>query len=147
MASYLLDTNILLRSADDKSTQHLEALEAVARLLGQGDVCYLTPQVLIEFWAVATRPMSANGLGWDVAKTQAEINQLLDQFPLLEDTPEVFHHWLALVTSHTVAGKRVHDVRILAVMQAHGISHLLTFNVDDFPKSPGITVVHPSEVV
>lgn len=147
MASYLLDTNILLRSADDKSAQHLQAQEAVARLLGQADTCYLTPQVLIEFWAVATRPVSANGLGWDVAKTLAEIDQLLDQFPLFKDTPDVFHHWLALVTSHTVVGKRVHDIRILAVMQTHGVSHLRTFNVDDFPKPPGITIVHPSEVV
>ena len=147
MASYLLDTNILLRSADDKSAQHLEAQKAVARLLGQGDDCYLTPQMLIEFWAVATRPVSANGLGWNVAKTQAEIDQLLDQFPLLEDTPEVFQHWLALVISHTVMGKRVHDIRILAVMQTHAISHLLTFNVDDFPQPLGVTIVHPSGVV
>jgi predicted nucleic acid-binding protein len=146
MASYLLDTNILLRSADDQSAEHVQAREAVARLLMQGDACYLTSQILIEFWAVATRPVSANGLGWDIAQTRTEVGQLLDQFPLLEERPEVFPHWLSLVTAHSVSGKRVHDLRILAVMLVHRIDHVLTFNVNDFPTPLGITIVHPSEV-
>ena len=102
MASYLLDTHILLRGADDTSPQHVQAKEAVATLLLDGQPCFLTGQVLIEFWAVATRPVSANGLGWDTMKTEAEVNQLRIQFPLLDEAPGVFTHWLSLVTAHDI---------------------------------------------
>ena len=44
MATYLADTNLLLRLADKASPQHPIATDALARLLGQGDEVYLTPQ-------------------------------------------------------------------------------------------------------
>ena len=43
MATYLADTNLLLRLADPASAQHLIATQALARLLGQGDEVFLTP--------------------------------------------------------------------------------------------------------
>ncbi len=66
---------------------------------------------------------------------------------MLDEVPGVFSHWLSLVTAHHIKGKRVHDVRLVAIMKAHGVTHLLTFNVGDFPAKLGITVVVPSEVV
>ena len=63
MASDLADTNLLLRLADSGSSQHHIATKALVRLFGQGDEVFLTPQNLIEFWAVATRPVEANGFG------------------------------------------------------------------------------------
>src|SRR5207247_6659891 len=50
MGSYLADTNLLLRLADPNSEQHAVATQALARLLGQGNEVYLTPQNFIEFW-------------------------------------------------------------------------------------------------
>lgn len=147
MTPYLLDTNILLRSSDKASSLYSLAIDAVARLLSQDDECVITAQVLVEFWVVATRPVEVNGLGWSVQRTQNEINQLLSQFSLLEETPQIFPNWLRLVTTHGVMGKRTHDLRLIAVMKTHGITHLLTFNPDDFPKTPDLTIVHPSELV
>ena len=49
MATYLTDTNLLLRLADPASPQHFIAPQALARLLRQGDEVFLTPQNLIEF--------------------------------------------------------------------------------------------------
>ena len=69
MGSYLADTNLLLRLADPASEQHAIATQALAQLLGQGDEVYVTPQNLIEFWAVATRPVEANGFGWISERT------------------------------------------------------------------------------
>lgn len=146
MTRYLLDTNILLRASDPDSPSYDRAVEAVARLLDQGDECVIAAQVLIEFWVVATRPVEVNGLGWDVEQTENEINQLLEQFSFLEDTEQVFPFWLRLVTTHQVKGKRTHDMRLIAVMQVHDISHLLTFNPDDFAKILDITIVHPDRV-
>ena len=52
MATYLADTNLLLRLADSASPQHPVATDALARLLGEGNEVYLTPQNFIELWAV-----------------------------------------------------------------------------------------------
>lgn len=147
MPRYLLDTNILLRSADPGSPEYPQAIRAVAQLEASGEEVCLTPQNLVEFWAVATRPLAANGLGWSPAKTADETTLLLQQFPLLAEKPEVFSHWLHLVRMHRVCGKQTHDARLVAAMQAHGVTRLLTFNVGDFQRYPGITVVHPDDVV
>lgn len=58
---------------------------------------------------VATRPVDVNGLGWDVEKTCTEIEQTLNQFPQLEETPQIFSRWLNLVKTYQIKGKRVHD--------------------------------------
>jgi predicted nucleic acid-binding protein len=57
MTAYLLDTNVLLRFSDAASPVHATAVDAVAVLLSRGDRVYITAQNLIEFWAVATRPV------------------------------------------------------------------------------------------
>jgi hypothetical protein len=55
-------------------------------LLTQGDECFLTAQVLVELWVVATRPVEVNGLGWAVntvrisPKTCKLTNVPLDDF-------------------------------------------------------------------
>lgn len=147
MTDYLLDTNILLRAVQPEAPAHSQAVEAVASILERGDNLFLTSQILIEFWAVATRPAEVNGLGWSPKLAEAEIRQLRDQIPLLDDQPDIFEYWLKLVREHKVHGKQVHDTRLVAVMQTYGVSHLLTFNVDDFERYPIVSVVHPGEIV
>lgn len=147
MTVYLLDTNVWLRVVQSESPHHRVAVDALAAILGQGDEIFVTPQNLIEFWSVASRPRDANGLGWTVEAVGLEIDRVLAQFPLLDDTAAVFVHWLGLVTQHRVSGRRVHDARIVAVMLAHSISHLLTFNHDDFRQFSEIVIVEPTRVV
>ncbi len=43
-------------------------------------------------------------------------------------------------------GKQVHDARLVAAMITHHITHLLTFNIDDFKRFSAIVVVHPRSV-
>lgn len=146
MALVLLDTNILLRLSDDASPDQPVATQAISSLRLRGDRSCITAQNLIEFWAVATRPLEANGFGWSTQKTAAELEQIRNRFPLLADTPEIVTCWLALVTDHDVKGKKVHDARLVAVMQAHDVAQLLTFNTDDFKGYPNITLLHPNDV-
>ncbi|BAY49747.1 hypothetical protein SAMD00079811_73760 [Scytonema sp. HK-05] len=147
MVAYLLDTNILLRMSDGNSPTHLLAGEATAKLLMQAHQVYITSQNIIEFWVVATRPVEVNGLGLSAEQTRTEVEQIVSQFPLLEETPQIFINWLNYVTANNVMGKRVHDVRLIAVMLAHGITHLLTFNIDDFRNKEGIVIVHPQTLI
>jgi hypothetical protein len=98
MTTFLLDTNLLLRLSDGSSPHQALADQAIKRLRLRGDWPCLTAQNLIEFWAVATRPVGANGFGWDTQKTRVEIDQLLNKFPLLDDTPAILTNWVNLVT-------------------------------------------------
>jgi hypothetical protein len=41
---------------------------------------------------------------------------------------------------------QVHDTRLVAAMRVYRVTHLLTFNVADFGRFPGITTVHPQSV-
>ncbi|MBE9040260.1 PIN domain-containing protein [Oscillatoriales cyanobacterium LEGE 11467] len=147
MTQYLLDTNILLRAYDSASPNHNLAVEAVSKLLERGDECVLTAQVLIEFWVVATRPVEVNGLGWSVDRTRGIVETLLGQFPLLEESAQIFPNWLNLVATGKVMGKRTHDVRLIAVMLAHQITHLLTFNPKDFTIAPNLIIVRPQDLI
>jgi predicted nucleic acid-binding protein len=73
MARYLIDTNVLLRMSNTADAEHGLATDAAAELASRGDTVAITSQVLIEFWAVATRPESSNGLGWEVSDVTRSI--------------------------------------------------------------------------
>jgi predicted nucleic acid-binding protein len=146
MALWLLDTNVLLRAMDRSSGQVAQAGEAMQQLVLRGNVLCVTSQVIIEFWTVATRAPELNGLGLQVPAVAAEVESILSRFTLLEDTEKVFPIWLDLVRAHQRTGKQVHDARIVAVMKAHGVQNLLTFNVGDFAAYGEIEAVHPRDV-
>jgi predicted nucleic acid-binding protein len=147
MTSYLLDTNVVMRFCNPSDVQHQLATNAISRLLAQEDECFIAAQVIVEFWVVATRPTDVNGLGWTIDQTRNTIDQLLDRFPLLEESPHIFPNWLNLVTTSKVMGKRTHDARIIAAMLANRITHILTFNPSDFTGMSSITIIHPRELM
>jgi len=147
MALYLLDTNIVLRLANADDVQHELVAGAVSGILAQEQECCLISQVLIEFWVVSTRPVDVNGLGWTASQSEDAITQLLNRFPLLEDGPEIFVIWQQLVATQNIAGKRAHDARIAAAMLTHGVTHLLTFNTQDFIQVPDITIASPQSII
>jgi predicted nucleic acid-binding protein len=144
--SWLVDTNVLLRLADEQSQEHSVAAGAVARLLARGVSVFISAQVLVEFWVVATRPEQVNGLGWSTATTAETIRALRERFPLLDETPDVWDRWFELVERCQVSGKRAHDARLAALLVERGIRQLLTFNTADFPASWGVEAVHPEQL-
>jgi predicted nucleic acid-binding protein len=54
---------------------------------------------------------------------------------------------MRLVEINQIAGKRVHDARIVAVLKANGIDHLITFNAGDFSGFPALSVITPQSVL
>lgn len=145
MTAYLLDTNVVLRLVDRSDPVHVQCRQAVEHLILRGDNPCLAPQVLIEFWVAATRPQGDNGFGWTPDLAQAHVTHLRKLFPLLPDRPEVFDRWLQLVTEHAVLGKQVHDVRLAAFMQVHGVPAVLTLDPRPF-RRVGVTVIQPGEL-
>jgi predicted nucleic acid-binding protein len=148
--AFLLDTSILVRLANVNDAQHSVAAGAVLELHRRSEVLHITPQVLIEFRNVATRPKSANGAGLSIVDAEAHAATFEAKFALLAETPDIFTRWKALVGALGIIGKQVHDARIIAVCHVHAVTHLLTFNVAHFRRlagfGPGVVVVDPATI-
>lgn len=144
--AYLIDTNVFLRVVRRSDSDRQLALNAIRKLrANKEDLCYTT-QVLVEFWNVCTRPTHARGgLGLSTQLTERKVRLIEKRFRLLTESLATHQEWRQLVSNHSVSGVEVHDAMLVAVMKAHGITHLLTFNKDDFKRYPGITVLSPSE--
>ncbi|MFO0850351.1 MAG: PIN domain-containing protein [Gemmataceae bacterium] len=106
----------------------------------------LFPQMLTEFFAVATNPKRVT-VPMSAVTAVAAIDHLL-AFPGLALLPlpaDVAARWTALVRARPVIGRHVYDYQIAAAMLAYGIGTVYTHNTRDFAPIPGITAVAPPE--
>ena len=145
--SYLVDTNVLLRSVQKTHPMQLDSSRSFDLLIHRGEVVSVIPQNLIEFWAVATRPTLNNGLGMSVDEAAQHIAAFKTVFELLPDTDSIFKEWEQLVVRHQVLGKQVYDARLVAAMSVHNLTSLLTFNDRDFKRFTEIIVVNPHNLI
>ena len=143
----LLDANLLLRLDDEGHAHHDTALAALDWLAAHDHEAVIVPQVLYEYWVVATRPLEVNGLGLDVASAERAVAEWMTVFKPLLDERGVFGHWRDLVSAHEVKGKNAHDARLVAAMQRHRVTTLVTFNTPDFARFTGINVFSPADVL
>src|SRR4051794_22140617 len=79
--AYLIDTSILVRRANTTDADHAAATTAVLGLHRRGEVLHLTPQVLVEFRGVATRPKALNGLGLPPADRRDTSGRIRGEVP------------------------------------------------------------------
>jgi predicted nucleic acid-binding protein len=143
--SVLVDTNILLRRIQPHHVHHAVAIESVASLLARGETVHFTLQNISEFWNVVTRPTAVNGLGFEPEFAFSEVKKIERVLTLLPDAPATYEEWKCLVATYAVSGAKVHDARLVAIMNVHGVRRLLTFNAGDFIRFE-IEVIHPSAV-
>jgi predicted nucleic acid-binding protein len=144
---YLVDSNVLLRLLQRNDPHHSTIRQAVRSLLARGDELCCAPQNIVELWNVSTRPASARGgFGLTSTETDRRVRLIERVFTVLEETRAVYAEWRRLVVSHSVMGVQVHDARIVAMMNVHGVTHLLTLNGADFTRYAGITCVAPDQV-
>jgi predicted nucleic acid-binding protein len=141
----LADTNILARLAQPSHPHYAIALRALAALDGADHEPVIVPQVLYEFWVVCTRPAAENGLGFTCAQAAREILQAQRFFTLLLDERGIYVRWEQLVSTVEARGKSAHDARLVAAMERHGLTHLLTFNVVHFQRYAGIIILDPAQ--
>ncbi len=64
----------------------------------------------------------------------------------MSETHQLFTEWHRLVVQHRIIGKQAHDARLVAIMNLHGLTHILTFNANNFRGYP-LTVVTPAEAL
>ena len=89
----LADTNIALLVLQPDHPMTVITAEAMKTAVTQGHHLTIMPQNLVETWAVATRPLDKNGLGFTPQEADTAMEHLLSLFQLLPDTGDVFPAW------------------------------------------------------
>lgn len=138
----LLDTNILTAIVNRR---HPQRALIIGKVQEERHELYINPQVIYEFWVVATRPEKVNGLNLSPADVASEVGRFQLLFEWLPDPSDLFSRWLDLVSTHAVSGRPSHDARLAAAVLAHDLDALLTLNAPDF-KRFGLTVLTPADL-
>jgi predicted nucleic acid-binding protein len=139
----LLDTNVLCRSIDSKSPEHQRLNLALQQLHGDGAEFCIVPQNLYELWVITTRDISSNGFERSHQEAIELMTDAMSNFTLLEEIPSVRTNWMRLIDQFQVHGKNAHDARLVAAMNAHGVTTLVTFNTKDFARYTMISLIDP----
>ena len=130
----LIDTNIILRSKQSSSEHFERVTRKLIELTIKGEDLIICPQVIYEFYVVATRPVANNGLGLNYSQGLLEVNNLLETYSFIPEDSRVFPIWKGLIETFHVIGKPAHDLRLVAFMQVHSISKFYTLNKKDFRR-------------
>jgi predicted nucleic acid-binding protein len=142
---YLLDTGILLRLFK-RADPNCRAIRATMRALRKsGHELVVSIQNVAEFWNVSTRPADARGgFGLSLQQTERRLRIIERLCLVLPEQNTTYEIWRNLVKVHAVKGVQVHDARLVAWMQSHSVSHILTLNSVDFARYGGITAIAPT---
>jgi len=127
----LIDTNVLIYSTVSGNPWHQEARDWLTALHEAGVTLCVTPQILRECLVVMTR-----GTVFETDFTMDEVltvlQALLQTLHVLDETTAVASALRELLRRYPVRGKRIHDANLVAAMQVHGITRLVTYNREDF---------------
>src|SRR5690348_4175011 len=107
--AYLADTNVSSRRVLLSDPLYGIVKGALDALILHGETVYVTAQNLVEFQALATRPVEANGLGLTPAQANERAEDIEALFPLLAEVPEIYSHWRTLMETVEVRGRQVYD--------------------------------------
>ena len=145
---YLVDTGVWLRLFDRGDPQHNVVREALRSLRSHGHSLATCPQNIAEFWNVSTRPStSRGGYGKSIATTELRVQFIERNALILDESPAAYRSWRSLLSAYQIQGLAVHDSRLVSMMQVAGITHVVTLNVGDFARYPGIAAVSPKDLV
>lgn len=138
----MIDTNVLVYATVDAAPLCDEARTWMASLQRQNVTLCVTPQVCKEYLVVLTGDPV-----FDRNFTSAEALDVLltlrTSLNVLRPSPQILDVLFELVRRYDVAGKRIHDANIVAVMNTGEISHLATYNRQDFAQFDEITLLSP----
>jgi toxin-antitoxin system PIN domain toxin len=138
-----VDTNILVYSHREDSPFHPAASACVMGLMGGRAPWAIPWPCIYEFLSVVTRPR--------VYDPPTPLTSAFDQVEAWLETPTLVlltegeQHWPALrstIAAGQITGARVHDARIAALCQQHGVKELWSAD-RDFSRFPGLTLVNP----
>lgn len=143
----LVDTGVLLRLVIRTDPANQETRQAVRFLKVRGDKLVALTQNAAEFWNVCTRPADKGGYGLSIQETEKKLRTLERLVEFRANSLAGFQEWKRLVVAHQVSGVEVHDTRLVAAMIVQSITHIVTYNKNDFKRFQQITALLPGEVL
>ena len=138
-ASCVVDTNVLVYGTVQGSPWYDEARQWLATLLHQGQSLCITTQILREYLVVLTRG-DIFEQSFTVNQVLAQVEALLPSLTVLEEPIDAANLLRALVRRYQIQGKSIHDANVVAVMLAHGVRRLATYNPADFERYEDISL-------
>jgi predicted nucleic acid-binding protein len=137
-----VDTNILVYANVASAPFHAEALQKLKDLWSAGVELWWSRQILREYLAALTKPQSFT-VPVPASILISQMQQFHQKLTVAEDGPNVTSLLLHLFSTISMGGKQIHDANIVATMQAHQISNLLTHNTADFARFASIITIVP----
>ncbi len=128
----LLDTSVLVSYFTPSHPLHSNAAHAIETRPDSTFV--IAPQCVYELYAVATRPTTQRGFGYQPEQANLLVNTTIAKFTFVNDPRDLFERWSWIVQHFNVHGKTTHDARLVAWMLGHNVSELFTLNGADFKR-------------
>ena len=137
-----IDANILIYATfpDFENDKHRKSLAILDTLAVSGKTLYTTSQILREFFAISTnskifkKPLSCK-------QATKKIREFLDCFNLICENEAAVVTLLKLLDRYPVLRQKIHDMSIVATMIENDISHILTFNCNDFKNVKEVSLI------
>lgn len=139
----VVDTNVLVAATDTSRVAHAGATEFLnqdTRRLA------ISPQIVREYVAVATRPVELNGLGMSADAATTNVKQFLDDMELLREDGRTTQRLMDLVRRGSAAGRQVHDANVVAVALAHRAGAIVTGDTRHFLRFADLIVIESLDV-
>jgi predicted nucleic acid-binding protein len=138
----LLDTNILIHGNQDASPHFKTITNKLMEFANREEELIICPQLLYEFYAVATRPIEArSGLGLSSESALSQIQKFHATYLFINDSENLFDMWLQLLKQYSSLGTSAHDTRLVAFMKSQNIDQLYTMNQKHFNRFAGIITI------
>lgn len=118
----LLDTNILIHGNQETSPHYPAITQKLLEFANNNEELAVCPQILYEFYVVATRPADARGgLGLSNEDALQQIQKFLSVYSFVNDPDNLFMTWIQLMNKYGAQGTAGHDARLVAFMQIQAI--------------------------
>jgi predicted nucleic acid-binding protein len=140
----LIDTNILVYAADT-TAEHYEASRDLRDRGIRGELpLAVSPQVLMEFFAVITNPRRVQQAR-SPEEARAEVEKYV-RSPIRKIHPgiDILDRVLTLLAQHpNVSRQDIFDLFLAATMLENGLTRIYSYNQDHFTRFPELTVLTP----
>ena len=134
-SSILVDTNILIYAIDADSKFH----NSFIKFLSATEISFFTTiKNISEFLVVLTRKA---GIDIPVTTCLQILDSLLSNIDILYPDPMTLKTFYDLINKYKPRGLWIHDIEIVSIAISHGISKIVTNNIDDFKRIEEIEIV------
>ena len=138
----LLDTNILVHGNQETSPHYTAIIQKLVEFADNNEELAICPQVLYEFYVMATRPAeSRGGLGLSSDEALEQIEKFQSTYTFIDDPDNLFAAWRQLMVKYGSQGTAGHDARLVAFMQTQSIDQIYTMNSKHFTRYADIITV------